>query len=73
MGISIRKGNGGYIGFDSRSNVTSSIGVISQRKHRIERLDGDFEPLPPPGNFIFEDIPQTKTYSSQNLLPDLNI
>jgi len=63
MGISIRKGNGGYIGFDSRSNVTSSIGVISQRKHRIERLDGDFAPEPPPGDFIFEDTFSTGNFN----------
>jgi len=67
MGISIRKGNGGYIGFDSRSNVTSSIGVISQRKHRIERLDGDFEPAPPPSAFLFEDTFSTGNLSKWNV------
>jgi len=52
MGISIRKGNGGYIGVDTRTNVTSSVGSISMRKHRLERLGGNFEP---DGGPLFED------------------
>jgi len=55
MGISIKKGNGGYLGFDSRltTNTTGS-GVISNRKLRIERLDGDLPPVYPT-EFLFED------------------
>ena len=52
MGISARKGNGGYIGTDARTNVTSSTGVMSMRKHRLERLDGNFAPI---GSVLFED------------------
>ena len=54
MGISVKKGNGGYLGFDARANVTSSIGIISLRKARLERLGGDLEPVFP-SNFLFED------------------
>ena len=44
MGISARKTNGGYIGVDTRVNVTGSVGVISQRKHRLARLGGKLSP-----------------------------
>ena len=60
MGISARKGNGGLIGYDARSNVTSSlattssIGILSNRKIRLERLGGDLQPIFPT-EFLFED------------------
>tara|TARA_R100000951_G_scaffold115266_1_gene122780 strand:+ start:714 stop:1532 length:819 start_codon:yes stop_codon:yes gene_type:complete len=60
MGISARKGNGGLIGYDARSNVTSSlattssIGILSNRKIRLERLGGDLQPIFPT-DFLFED------------------
>ena len=55
MGISAKKGNGGYLGFDSRltTNTTGS-GVISNRKLRLERLDGDLPPVYPQ-EYLFED------------------
>ena len=53
MGISTVKGNGGFLGTDARRFITSS-GVISQRKARIERLDGKLGPVYPT-SFIFED------------------
>ena len=54
MGISARKTNGGYIGVDTRANVTSSVGVVSQRKHRLSRLGGNLTPVVP-SSAIFED------------------
>ena len=54
MGISARKTNGGFIGVDTRPNVTGSVGVISQRKHRLSRFDGKLVPDIPTA-VIFED------------------
>lgn len=54
MGLSCKKGNGGYIGFDARAINTTGSGVFSLRKHRLARLN---ELLPPvyPTDFLFED------------------
>ena len=60
MGISCQKGNGGYLGLDSRANYLTTantgsiIGTLSLRKHRLARLGGNYEPVFP-GNFLFED------------------
>ena len=54
MGISARKTNGGYIGFDTRANVSGSVGVVSQRKHRLARFGGNLVPVTPSAA-IFED------------------
>ena len=54
MGISSRKTNGGYIGVDTRINVTGSVGVVSQRKHRLARFGGNLTPVTP-SSAIFED------------------
>ena len=54
MGISSRKTNGGYIGVDTRINVTGSVGVVSQRKHRLARFGGNLAPVIP-SSAIFED------------------
>ena len=53
MGISTRKGNGGYLGFDTRTNVTSSVGNISLKKAILERNKGNLKPTL--GNVLFED------------------
>ena len=53
MGISSRKTNGGYIGVDTRINVTGSVGVVSQRKHRLARFGGNLPPVS--DGSIFED------------------
>ena len=55
MGLSIKKGNGGYIGLDKRnysSNLTSS-GNFSIRRHYLTRLSGELGPTIP--NTLFED------------------
>ncbi len=60
MGISVQKGNGGYIGHDSRANYETTantgsiIGNISPRKHRLVRLAGNLEPVFP-SEYLFED------------------
>ena len=56
MGISARKTNGGYIGTDTRINVTGSVGVISQRKHRLSRLGGNLEPVVPSDVVFFDNF-----------------
>ena len=53
MGISSRKTNGGYIGVDTRINVTGSVGVVSQRKHRLARFGGNLSPVS--DGSVFED------------------
>ena len=55
MGLSIIKGNGGYIGNDTRSHNTSSIGCLSIRKHYLERTAGNFVPTIPGSNILFKD------------------
>tara|TARA_R110002050_G_scaffold79261_3_gene169338 strand:- start:12275 stop:13042 length:768 start_codon:yes stop_codon:yes gene_type:complete len=55
MGLSIKKGNGGYIGLDKRnysSNLTSA-GNFSIRRHYLTRLSGELGPTVP--NVLFED------------------
>ena len=54
MGLSTRKGNGGFLGIDARRFITSS-GIISERKARIERLGGNLAP-PPPNPLFFENF-----------------
>ena len=44
MGRSAIKGNGGFLGVDTRRFISSS-GVISERKARVERLDGKLAPV----------------------------
>tara|TARA_Y100000385_G_scaffold138614_1_gene144000 strand:- start:973 stop:1770 length:798 start_codon:yes stop_codon:yes gene_type:complete len=53
MGISTRKGNGGYLGLDTRTNVTSSVGNISLKKAILERNKGNLKPVR--GDVLFED------------------
>jgi len=54
MGLSLIKGNSGYIGIDKRGEVasTGTTGSVSVRKHYLERKRGNFTP---PTNVLFED------------------
>lgn len=56
MGLSLIKGNSGYIGLDKRGEVTSTgtTGSVSVRKHYLERKRGNFAPIPDT-NVLFED------------------
>jgi len=54
MGISSRKGNGGFIGSDSRTVLTGSAGNTSLKKHILERNKGNYTPEYP-SEYIFED------------------
>jgi hypothetical protein len=57
MGLSLIKGNSGYIGIDKRGEVasTGTTGSISVRKHYLERRRGNFAPPNPITNILFED------------------
>lgn len=58
MGLSLIKGNSGYIGIDKRGEVasTGTTGSVSVRKHYLERKRGNLEPITPDtGNVLFED------------------
>lgn len=67
MGLSILKGNGGYIGLDTRPNITSSIGCLSIRKHYLERTAGNFVPTIS-NNVLFEDDFSTADLSKWTVL-----
>lgn len=54
MGLSIKKGNGGFIGVDTRANVTSSAGSFSVKKYYFARLNNTIIP-PTATNVLFED------------------
>lgn len=57
MGLSSIKGNSGYIGIDKRGEVasTGTTGSVSVRKQFLERRRGNFAPITPTGNVLFED------------------
>ena len=57
MGLSLIKGNSGYIGIDKRGEVasTGTTGSVSVRKHYLERKRGNFTPIGPETNVLFED------------------
>jgi len=57
MGLSLVKGNSGYIGLDKRGEVasTGTTGSVSVRKHYLERKRGNFAPIGPETNVLFED------------------
>jgi len=57
MGLSLIKGNSGYIGLDKRGEVasTGTTGSVSIRKHYLERKRGNFKPIGPETNVLFED------------------
>jgi hypothetical protein len=69
MSLSIKKGNGGFIGADTRANVTSSVGSLSIKKHYLERLSDNFTP-PAPGsaNILFQDNFSTGDLSKWTVL-----
>ena len=55
MGLSLVKGNSGYIGLDKRGEVasTGTTGSVSVRKHYLERKRGNFAPISPtPSNIL---------------------
>ena len=56
MGLSLVKGNSGYIGLDKRGEVasTGTTGSVSVRKHYLERKRGNFAPIVST-NVLFED------------------
>ena len=58
MGLSLIKGNSGYIGIDKRGEVasTGTTGSVSVRKHYLERKRGNFGPIVPTDpSVLFED------------------
>ena len=57
MGLSLIKGNSGYIGIDKRGEVasTGTTGSVSVKKHYLERKRGNFSPIIPTTNILFED------------------
>lgn len=57
MGLSLIKGNSGYIGIDKRGDVSSTgtTGNVSIRKHYLERKRGKLGPISPVTNILFED------------------
>jgi len=58
MGLSLIKGNSGYIGIDKRGEVasTGTTGSVSVKKHYLERKRGNFAPISPTSsNILFED------------------
>ena len=58
MGLSLIKGNSGYIGLDKRGEVasTGTTGSVSVRKHYLERKRGNFGPIVPTDpSVLFED------------------
>jgi len=58
MGLSLIKGNSGYIGLDKRGEVasTGTTGSVSVRKHYLERKRGNFGPISPTDpSVLFED------------------
>lgn len=56
MGLSLLKGNSGYIGLDKRGEVSSTgtTGSVSVRKQFLERKRGNFAPIVST-NVLFED------------------
>ena len=72
MGLSLIKGNSGYIGIDKRGEVSSTgtTGNVSIRKHYLERRRGNFSPIEPPGpvNVLFEDDFATGDLSNWTVL-----
>lgn len=68
MGISTIKGNGGYLGIDTRANYTSSIGTLSIKKHYLERRLGHYVPVIPGDNVLFQDNFNTGDLSNWTVL-----